>query len=700
MSTGKRKWLACVVVVLGAAAACVGRPDQPLGSAGDWRGANVLLITIDTLRKDRVGAFGNRDGLTPHLDRLAMKGVRYTSAFSHAPMTLPAHTSLLTGLLPSHHGVRNNTGFRLNDRIPTLTTRLKAAGYRTGAFIGAFVLDGRFGLGRGFDEYDDRFAVDDHRSFHFAQRRAADVVRRAEHWILAPDTPTPASPWFAWVHLFDPHAPYDAPDEYRTGRSPYDAEVAYTDAMIGQLLSRLENARALERTIIVATADHGESLGEHGETTHGLFAYGATIAVPLIISAPSLRPGAVDAPVGHADLAPTLLDLVGVPVAESMDGQSLVHTPPEDRPLYFEALDASLTRGWAPLRGLIRGRWKLIDLPDPELYDLADDPGELRNRIADASHRDTLTRALQRLSGPEASAPRVPMDAETAARLRALGYTSGTSAGGRLTSADDPKRLVALNERFNSALTAFDSGRAAEALSALRSILDQRPEFDAARASAATVLIAGHDSAAAVDLLLDGLRRRQSPDLLAKLGDAFRAAGNLTAAADAFRRARAAGNESPDLINDLAVLSAEMGRPAEARALFHELVDRGPASALTWFNLGLFELQNRRPEDAAVALRRAVALDPSSGDAWNALGAALLTVDPPGALEAWRHAEQLRPDDYDLLFNLAMVLSDSRTPSTAIPYLRRFVREAPATRYAGDIARVRTTLRRLERDGR
>src|SRR3954470_8617921 len=255
-------WAACSLVIL---PACARRPDQPLGPAGALRGANVLLVSIDTLRRDRIGAFGNRDGLTPHLDRLAADGVRYTRAFSPVPMTLPAHASLLTGLLPQHHGVRNNTGFRLNDRVPTLATRLKDAGYRTGAFVGAFVLDGRFGLRRGFDEYNDRFPAGDRRSFHFAQRRAADVVALAGDWILKPDG---ASPWFAWVHLFDPHAPYDAPAEYRTGRSPYDAEIAYTDAMLGQMLARLQSAHALDGTIIVVTADHGESLGEHGETTH------------------------------------------------------------------------------------------------------------------------------------------------------------------------------------------------------------------------------------------------------------------------------------------------------------------------------------------------------------------------------------------------------------------------------------------------
>src|SRR5579864_355192 len=311
--------LVVVVGVIGASS-CARQPDEPLGQSGRHPGSNVLLVTIDTLRKDRVGAFGSPSGLTPNLDRLAEEGVRYAQAFSPAPMTLPAHASILTGLLPRSHGIRNNTGFRLDDRIPTLATRLKDVGYRTGAFLGAFVLDGRFELSRGFDEYDDRFPRAERASFHYAQRRAAEVVKLAADWILAAEPPQPA-PWFAWVHLFDPHAPYEAPAEYLPGRAPYDAEVAYTDAMLGQLLARLRAAHALDRTLVVVTADHGESLGEHGETTHGLFAYDATIAVPLILSARQsgqgsgtlLGPATVAAPVAHSDIMPTVLDLVGVP---------------------------------------------------------------------------------------------------------------------------------------------------------------------------------------------------------------------------------------------------------------------------------------------------------------------------------------------------------------------------------------------------
>src|SRR5215813_6439128 len=256
--------VAAVALALLLASACSRAAAPSLGTPGSLRGANVLLVTIDTLRQDRVGSYGH-GGLTPHLDRLATTGVRFAHAFTTAPLTLPAHASILTGLLPRRHGIHNNTSFRLDDRSPTLATVLARAGYRTGAFVGAFVLDGRFGLNRGFAVYDDHLPHGDRATFHYAERRAADVVRLAGDWILSPQSnqqsttnPQSTNPqsttnqqstnpqsainqqsaisnqqWFAWLHLFDPHAPYDAPEEYRSGRTPYDAEVAYTDAMLG-----------------------------------------------------------------------------------------------------------------------------------------------------------------------------------------------------------------------------------------------------------------------------------------------------------------------------------------------------------------------------------------------------------------------------------------------------------------------------------
>jgi arylsulfatase A-like enzyme/Flp pilus assembly protein TadD len=693
--------LTSIVAVILVAPGCGGRGGPALTS-GQARGANILLVTIDTLRKDRVGAFGSDRGLTPNVDRVAAAGIRYSNAFSHVPETLPAHTSIMTGLTPRHHGVRNNTSFRLDDRVPTLAAMLKSAGYRTGAFIGAFVLDARFGLNRGFDEYDDRIGHARQTSFRLAKRPGADVVQAAGDWILQPSVgsqPPMRGPWFAWVHLFDPHAPYDVPPGARVDVPPYDAEVAYADAMIGRFLDRLRVAHALERTLIVVTADHGESLGEHGEMTHGLFAYNATIAVPLIVAGTDIHAGTIDAPVAHIDLTPTILDLAGVPVPDGLDGRSLVRPPGRDRPLYFEAVDAALTRGWAPLTGIVQNSTKFIDLPDAELYDLVADPAETINRVRSDPRAEILQRALPLVAGPETSAPSASLDAEASGRLRSLGYVGGSSHAHKVpTAADDPKRLVGLNEQFAAALTAFDQGRASEALSAFLSILESRPDFLSARTGAATVLLTMGKNADAVHLLR-GAPSEQSDDgdLLAKLGAALREAGDLKGAAAAFERARSVGNQNPGVLNDLAVTYAALGRSADARALFDVQLSRAPRSETTWFNLGLFELQRGRRADAAAALRHAVEIAPSYGEAWYALGSALVDTDRRAAVEAWRKAEPLLPGNYDLLFNLGMLLADGDTPADAAVYLRRFVAEAPRERYGADIARVRSTLARLER---
>jgi arylsulfatase A-like enzyme/Flp pilus assembly protein TadD len=596
--------------------------------SGQFHGANVLLITIDTLRADRLGAYGNPNGLTPVLDRLAAHGVRYAHATSHVPMTLPAHTTILTGLTPPRSGVRNNTTFRLDDRVPTLATYLKRQGYRTGAFVGAFVLDARFGLAHDFDLYDDRLPHAERAAFLVAARRGADVVGAAGRWIIDAQIPDPgpraARPWFAWVHLFDPHAPYDAPPEFRAGRSPYDAAVAYADAMVGRLLDQLQSAHQLEHTLVVVTADHGESLGEHGETTHGLFAYEATIHVPLILNGASVPASVVDAPVAHADIAPTILDLVGADVPAGLDGRTLVQPPPPDRSIYFEALDANLTRGWAPLTGVVQNRWKYIDLPEPELYDLSSDPGELRNLASRGDRVERLRRSLQELnSAPPGSAPVAPVDAEARGRLRSLGYVGGAASpvARSPTVADDPKRLVRLNEQFNSALTAFDEGRRAEALSMLNAVLEARPDFASARASAATVLLSlgrGHD---AVRLLQAAPpEQRDSPELLGKLGAALRQTGELPAAAAALEQARRAGGGGISLLEDLAVTYAALGRLSEARTLFDELTALEPSAATVWYNRGLFELQSGDPGAAAQALRRAVEREPGTATHGRRLG--------------------------------------------------------------------------------
>ncbi len=371
--------LVLVGLVLAAATGLAVAPRRPVHGAGPVippADRNVLLITIDTLRADALGLAGGA-AETPNLDALARSGVAFDFAHAHAVVTLPSHASILTGLYPFAHGIRDNAGYRLAGGTTTLATFLKAHGYATGAFVGAFPLDARFGLGAGFDVYDDRYPARARASDLLMPERPGDqVVAAASRWISRQ-----RGRWFAWVHLFDPHAPYRAPSPYleRYAANPYAGEVAWVDHALGPLL---DLARGASRpSLVVVTADHGESLGSHGEATHGLFAYEGTLRVPLILAATDVAPASESGrsgwPARHVDLFPTVAASLGLRPPAGLPGEPLL--PPPARPSgrvssYFESLSASINRGWAPLTGVLLGRLKFIDLPVPELYDLAGIP--------------------------------------------------------------------------------------------------------------------------------------------------------------------------------------------------------------------------------------------------------------------------------------------------------------------------------------
>jgi arylsulfatase A-like enzyme len=353
----------------------VGCSKSPL-SVPPQRPTHVLLITVDTLRADAIGAYGDKGGATPHLDRLAAAGVRFDRAHAHNVVTLPSHANILSGRYPIDHGVRDNAGFRFPASLDTAATILKSRGYRTGAFISAFPLDSRFGLARGFDVYDDGFVDATPRpAFLEQERKGSETVGRAVKWRQAQGS----EPTFSWVHVYEPHFPYRPPEPFaaRFRSDPYEGEVAAVDAELAPLIDPILDAGPDARTLVIVTADHGESLGEHGEATHGIFAYEATLRVPLIVYAPQLLgPRVVSSLARHVDVLPTILDAVGVDIPTDLRGQSLLPVArgePDKIEVdsYFEALSASLNRGWAPLTGIMRGTLKYIDLPVPELYDEA-----------------------------------------------------------------------------------------------------------------------------------------------------------------------------------------------------------------------------------------------------------------------------------------------------------------------------------------
>jgi choline-sulfatase len=431
---------------------CAWRPAPP-------RARHVVVITLDTTRADYLSAYWSARVSTPNLDRLAREGAVFEQAMSVAPLTLTAHASLFTGLLPPHHGVRDNGGDPLGRDHATLAELLRARGFQTAAFVGSVVLQSTRGLARGFDVYHDGVTEDPWQRRRL-RRPANEVVDDAMEWLAGQN----GSPFFMWVHLYDAHAPYDVPEPYRAlyADDPYAGEIAFADAQVGRVLDALDQRRLWEDTTIVIAADHGESFGSHGEQGHGIFVYQDVMHVPLIVRAPGIRPRRIAGVTSLVDVMPTVLDLVGAP-PRSVDGASLVPlltgaTKTLDRDAYAESMYPARF-GWSPLRALREGRFKLIVAPRPELYDLETDPTEQENLYA---RRPALAAAMtNRLSVIGRGAPTIqaPTGSTTSSdvreRLAALGYVSGggpgsVSAGVQLP---DPKDRIGGREPF--AVSAF-----------------------------------------------------------------------------------------------------------------------------------------------------------------------------------------------------------------------------------------------------
>jgi len=658
---------AAVKVALGVAAVVsLGACGRGSGSGDLWpraAGANVLLVTVDTLRADRL-----TDARMPRLGALARRGHLFTTAYAHAPLTLPSHASILTGLLPPAHGVRGNGSFRLADAQVTLAERLKSAGYRTGAFVGAFVLDARFGLAQGFDVYqgvaDDRaFAAD----FAFAERPAGAVLQQADAWLQQ----SSSAPWFAWIHLFDPHAPYEAAGA--TPAEAYDGEVRQVDAALGDFLDRLRARGALDRTLVVVTADHGEGLGAHDESTHGLFVYETTVRVPLVIAGPDGGTSTSPVPAAHIDLVPTVLDTLALPVDSTLPGRSLRADALDDRPIYAEALDGWLSAGAAPVRSVVEGGLKLISVPDAELYDLSSDPAEATNIYAASETRArALAAAVSRVeTGLFSSGP--SRDESADRRLRSLGYAAGAarSPSHAFAAADDPKRVRPLYERFLSILA---SG--ATDPDGLLRLVQERPAFEAARLAAASLLIEGGRGPEAVDLLDAASTTDASAALLERLGAALLAAGDPRRAVAVLAplTAGTAPTASADAWNMLGVGRAQLGQRGEARRAMDRAVMMAPSAARFRLNRAFVRLEDGDRAGALDDASQIVAQSPELVDAWR-LRATLHyeAGQAQAAIADWEKVVALEPTDADALFNIATAHDAAGNHDAAGQAARRYL---------------------------
>jgi arylsulfatase A-like enzyme/Flp pilus assembly protein TadD len=672
--------------------------------AGGENGFDVLLVSIDTLRADALGAYGHRAAETPWIDRLAQGGARFETARAQNVVTLPSHANILSGQYPLAHGIRDNSGFRFPAGTPTLATLLKARGYRTGAFVSAFPLDSRFGLDAGFDVYDDRLGGGETQTgFRMAERAGKRTVEAAARWLAEQG----GQRTFCFVHLYEPHFPYAAPPPLgeRFAARPYDGEVAASDAALEPLLRPLLEAGASGRTLVILTSDHGEGLGDHGEQTHGLLAYEAMLRVPLIFYAPALLgPSVRSDPARHVDVLPTVLDFLGLETPTGLPGVSLRAADTAagagaTRATYFEALSASLNRGWAPLHGVVQERWKYVDLPIAELYDLTADPAERQNLAPTrAAEVERLRGVLSSLRAGERPATRGPESAETLSRLRALGYLAGGDAPRkqRYTEDDDPKRLIHFDDLSSRMLSRYWAGDLEGAVGLGREILAQRPNDPLTHLQLAYLERArGHLPAAVEAARRTVALRPDDAESVALLGVYLTESGRAADAVALLGPHVARPQPDLDVLTAYGMALAAVGRRPEAMATFERARAVDPSNAMVRVNAGTVHLMNGDLGPARAELQAALALDPDVARAHNSLGViAAREGHLPEALEHWKRAVALDPRDYQTLFNLGSVLVREGRVSEARPYLEAYVRVAPARQEAKDIARVREWLGR------
>jgi choline-sulfatase len=740
-------------LVLLSAAGCRREPELR------FPGAPIVLISVDTLRADRLPVYGYGLVETPAIDALAADAIVFENAYSHYPLTLPSHLTMLTGLYPPRHEVRDNLGYSFAaERHPFLPRTLAAAGYASGGFVSAFVLRAETGIERGFTIYDSEIEPYPGAN-HDPERPGAETAARALAWVREHRD----RPFFLFLHLFEPHLPHTPLEPFRSRypERPYDAEVATADAIVGDVLAELRRLGVYDRAIVAFVSDHGEGLGDHEERQHGVFLYRSTTHVPFLLKLPGqLRAGTRFArPVGLVDFAPTVLALVGLRSGDSLDGKELLPEPPEGRGLYAETYFPRLHFGWSDLKAIYEERWSYIDAPQPELYDLAADPGQLVNVLAehrrDAARLRALVAAIDRpLADPE------DVDPEAAAKLAALGYLSGTPQRrtGDLPDAKTQLPLLALLEsgahafldrRYDDAVVAFRGAlevnpamldiwtllarslqfldRQQEALAAWERALDlsggsveialnvagvqlRLRRFAEARELAE--LARARDPRAADELLVQiELAEGRREEAFARMEEAARAGRATEGMARQLARQRldrgrpreavellapVAARAEPRTLEIYALALSETGRHDEALAALERALGGDASSAALHEATGIVLLRLARPADARAALERALAIDDRRTEAWNTLGVALYQLEGPRpALAAWRRALALAPERHEIWLNLGLVALQAGERAEARRALTRFVAGAPPERFAQELERARALLREL-----
>lgn len=637
------------LLVLGLLAVCYFvSPRRPV--------TNVLFITLDTTRADRLGCYGYARALTPALDRVANDGVLFERAYSPVPLTLPSHASMFTGLYPTEHGLTTNGRSQLDAAIPTLATGLESAGYDTGAFVASFVVDAKFGLKNGFSVYDDDMSRAEPTGDALHRQRDGRVVTDAAlAWLQSPRT----TPFFCWVHLYDAHVPYVAhPAEFenRFRDQLYDGEIAYVDLQVQRLLDQLKQLNLDDETLVVIAGDHGESLGDHLERTHGYTLYEATQRVPLMFRLPKRLVAGHRAPevVSLVDVYPTVLDLLGLSAPVRVTGRSLLPAlqgkPMSDRPVHSATDDPFLQNGWSPLRSVTTERWKYIRTAKPELYDLQADPGEAKNLAQSNGPEltrmaETLERLESQMSRREAAA--VQLSGAERRALESLGYVRGPGSLSEPTGASelpDIKDMLRYDVATQAALDLLAQNKVPEAVSQLREVVAESPFHVASRVM---------------------------------LGEALERQGKMDEALTWYQDALKIKADSLDALVHLGSALASLGRTNEAVTQLDEALRIDPLSTSARYNLGLAMLYLGKADEAIAQLEETLRIDEDFPNARAALGRTLIALGRPAdAMPYLKEEIEHNPKSVEARLNLATLIADS-DPDSAERLLREALRLGP-----------------------
>lgn len=681
--------------------------------AAEGNNYNVLLITIDTIRPDRLSCYSTKYLKTPNIDALADKGVLFERAFAHNSITLPSHANILLGTTPLYHGVHDNAKFKISEDSLTMAEFLKSKGYATAAFIGAFSLDSRFGLNQGFDVYDESYPAQSSVVFVPPERTAGEVIKPALEWLEGQD-----SKWFCWIHLWDPHVPYKPPEPFSTQyeEDPYSGEVAYVDAELKKIFDFIDNEYLRDYTLIILTGDHGESLGEHGELSHTYFAYNSTIWVPLMMAGPGIGSSRIENNVCHIDIFPTLCDILNVEKPAFLQGVSLLPLMNgkkfDKRPIFFESLGPYYNQGWAPQWGFIEDNKKFIDSPIPEFYDLDSDFNELNNIIENIDverYLEKLDELKDNLTSSRKSQNPQQMDREAQEKLRSLGYLISPTSNIKESYGpeDDLKTLLPIQKKLDQAIILGDEGKMEESAQLLNEIIAEQKNFAQAYLYLYQIHIDLGQKDKVMEILEKGMNNNpQNYAIISTFGVFLVREEQFDRGIEVLQKALSLLDFDPDAWHYLGFAYWRKKDNQKAFEYYRKAISLDDSDPMVYYNLGMLHLSifmdSKKRVDhrqAMESFKKAIKYNRDFALAYRGLGIGYrIQGQTRDAILVWEQALQLSPNDEFLLSSLGDANREIGNKVQAIKYFESYLSIKSITMTPAERNKIENLLRELKKD--